>query len=103
MAILITETCIAELRKLFGKYAIFYERGGKKIMQSRPFLSNKKLKKKKEHDMANWERIYAAQIIAKEILLDPIKKAEYQAKAIGTQCAFNVLVHELCQQTKQNQ
>jgi hypothetical protein len=103
MAILETETSIAELKKHFGKDAIFYERDGKIIMQSRPFLSNAQIKKRKERGIANCKRIHAVSILAQEILSDPIIKAEYKAKCTGKQNPIDVLIHEIFQKNKQNE
>jgi hypothetical protein len=101
MAILETETSIAELKELFGKDAIFYEWKGKKIMRSRPFLSNAQIKKRKNHALSNMIQIKAFRQLANLLLSDPVKKAEYKAKCKGKQRPNDLLTHELMEQQKQ--
>jgi hypothetical protein len=92
MAILTTETSIEELRERFGDQAIFYERNGKKIMQSRPDYDRPDWKKKRQ---ATFKRLNDAHKLAAEILSDPLKKAEYKAKCEPGQRAHDVLLKEL--------
>jgi hypothetical protein len=97
MAIIKTDKTIAELRKAC-KTCIFYERDGNIIIRSRPDYSSGKVKR---CITQNTTQFTEAHKIAKIIMAEPGKKAEYEAKRSGSyKSAYKVLWAEIFKNLK---
>jgi hypothetical protein len=92
MAIVETKLSIAELRKKLGKTAVVYPYRGKIILRSCTNINSGKYIKHRENNRKMLTELGA---MAKLILTDPVKKAEYESIRGPLQSATNVLVGEL--------
>ncbi len=92
MALLKTDTPIAELRKKFGKWAIFTEYNDKIIMRARPDYSKRKWT---EAEFVTWQRLKDANKMTKSILSDPVRRIEYEAKCAPGQSLFLMVQRQL--------
>lgn len=75
------------LSGLIGDLLVFRQRSGKTIVADRPRLSSKE---PTAFMLAVREKFRKAAIYAKAAIMNPIKKAAYQAVAVGDQTAYNI-------------
>jgi hypothetical protein len=92
MAIVETKLSVAELRKKLGKRVIVYVFHNKIVMRSRPTFNSKRFRKLRN---TNSKLLSEVNSMARLILTDPVKKADYESKCGPHQSAFNILVGEL--------
>jgi hypothetical protein len=98
MAIIKTNKSVAQLREELGKYAIIYDRKGTIVMRSHQNYNSKKFKKLR---IANGKQLKEAHRLARLILAEPGKRAEYEAKCVRPNQNFkSVLLGELLKNLK---
>lgn len=98
MAIIKTNKSLAQVRKELGNYAVIFERNGKIIMRSHQDYDSKKFKKLK---IVNGKQLKEAHRLARLILAEPGKRAEYEAKCVRPNQNFkSVLLGELLKNLK---
>lgn len=77
MASTSTNVLLKEVRGTFGKQVVFRQRNGKTVLCSMP----RPYPPKTANQLANQERFARANAFAKAVIADPVRKAEYQARA----------------------
>jgi hypothetical protein len=77
MATVANNVLLREARGTFGKQVVFRQRNGKTVMCNMPRPYPPKTAKQ----LANQERFARANAFAKAVIADPVRKAEYQARA----------------------
>ncbi len=97
MAIIQSNILLTQISGMLGKQVVFRRCGDKIVMANRPFRKKKHAVGGQAVGTSNFQIAVAK---ARTLLRDPVKKAEYQAKAKKGQTAYHAMISEFMLEMK---
>ncbi len=97
MAIIQSNILLTQISGMLGNQVVFRQCGDKIVMANRPYRKKKHAVRGQAVGTSNFQIAVAK---ARALLSDPVKKAEYQAKAKKGQNAYHAMISEFMLELK---